>query len=119
MSKDQFQYLRNFNYYPFEGELDNHTIAEYIWIDGTGKGLRSKTRVYEKKITSLEDLEWWTYDGSSCSQAVTGDSEIWLKPVFLCKDPFRKGITAFLVLCETYQGDRVTPARGNFRYLAA
>jgi glutamine synthetase len=33
----------------------------------------------------------------------------------MCKDPFRKGITAWLALCETYLCDKVTPAKGNFR----
>jgi glutamine synthetase len=97
---------------------EDHTFAEYIWIDGTGKSVRSKTRTYKKKITSLDELDWWTFDVSSCYQAVTGDSEIWLKPVCMVKDPFRQNCNALLVLCETYIHDKVTPARFNFRTLA-
>jgi len=45
--------------------------------------------VVREKVTSLEQLPWWTYDGSSCEQASTGNSEIYLKPVAMVKDPLR------------------------------
>ena len=110
---------RNFNYYQWDADFfKTNSVVEYIWIDGTGKNLRSKTRVIIGKVVkTVEDLEWWTYDGSSTGQAVTGDSEIWIRPVFLCKDPFRK--LGWLALCEGYLSDRKTPAAGNFRYLAS
>ena len=49
---------------------------------------------------------------------MTGDSEIWLKPVAMFKDPFRANCNAVLVLCETFIHDKVTPARYNFRHIA-
>jgi glutamine synthetase len=76
-----------------------------------------------KICSKLEDFPLWNYDGSSTNQASTNSSEVVLKPVFFCVDPFRyNGETskekAFLVLCETYNSDFKTPAKANFRYYA-
>jgi glutamine synthetase len=42
------------------------TVAEYVWIDGSGTTLRSKARTLTLKVKSLADLPEWNYDGSSC-----------------------------------------------------
>lgn len=107
-------------------KLDNldqrgKVIAEYIWIDGTDHTVRSKQRTLQKKVESLADLPEWNYDGSSTWQAVTGNSEVVLKPIAFYPDPFRKGDNV-LVLCETFSVDRlkntITPANTNFRYFS-
>jgi len=76
--------------------------------------------VISKKVEKLEDCPIWNYDGSSTLQASTESSEIIIKPVFKCPDPFRiKAIpNAILVLCETFEADGKTPAKANFRNTA-
>jgi glutamine synthetase len=93
--------------------------AEYVWIGGTGKDLRCKTKTIEKsKITSLDELPVWNYDGSSTGQAPGKDSEVYLKPVAFYPDPFRRG-NNILVLCECCLPDaKLTPIPTNTRHAA-
>jgi len=91
-------------------------MATYIWLGGSGFDIRQKTKILPKAPASVADLPDWNYDGSSTAQAEGHKSEIFLKPKFMCKDPFRKG-NAILVMCDTWNPDG-TPALGNFRYLA-
>ncbi|GHP09360.1 hypothetical protein PPROV_000809600 [Pycnococcus provasolii] len=65
--------------------------AEYVWIGGSGWDLRSKTKTLDKVPESLDDLPIWNYDGSSTGQAPGADSEVFMKPVAIFKDPFRGG----------------------------
>ena len=96
-------------------------IAEYIWIDGT-MGIRSKCRTLTTKITSVDQLPEWNYDGSSTYQATTENSEIILKPVAFFPDPFRGGDN-ILVLCEGFcwadsTFTKLVPNNTNFRHFA-
>jgi len=47
------------------GVAEKFSFVEYIWVDGSGLTIRGKTKVVEGSIKSVEDLPWWTYDGSS------------------------------------------------------
>lgn len=93
-------------------------IAEYIWIDGVRPtpGIRSKTKILftEKDRLSIEDIPEWSFDGSSTGQATGDRSDCILSPVMICKDPIRKELPSFLVLCEVYNSDG-TPHSSNNR----
>merc|ERR1739844_262416 len=114
-----------YNQYPALKSMpakDGKIIAEYIWIDGSGITLRSKARTLPAKVTSLADLPEWNYDGSSCYQASTDNSEVIMKPVAYFADPFRGGDN-ILVLTETYRWEdgtcqKLVPSNTNFRTFA-
>ena len=107
-----------------KSQLDQHgkIIAEYVWIDGTGIGLRSKCRTLPAAITDISELPEWNYDGSSTGQATTENSEVTLKPVAFYPDPFRGGDN-ILVMCSTYgwankEKTEFAPTNTNFRHFS-
>lgn len=87
--------------------------AMYIWIDGTGEGLRCKTKTLDFVPKSHEDLPIWNYDGSSTGQAEGSNSDMYIKPCAMFKDPFRRGDHK-LIMCEVFKYD-MTKAETNFR----
>jgi glutamine synthetase len=56
-------------------------------------------------------LPIWNYDGSSTYQAEGSNSDVYLYPVTIYKDPFRRG-NNILVLCDRFDG---TPTESNKR----
>ncbi|GMT24621.1 hypothetical protein PFISCL1PPCAC_15918, partial [Pristionchus fissidentatus] len=74
--------------------------CSYVWIDGTGENLRTKTRTLEFEPKHPDDLPVWNFDGSSTGQAEGADSDVYIKPVAIYPDPFRRGKNK-LVMCET------------------
>ena len=91
--------------------------VEYIWIGGTGLDIRAKTRTLKAKVNSVEDIPCWNYDGSSTGQAEGHYSEIWLKPVRICRDPFRGGDN-ILCLGECLNAKTMEPSATNRRNAA-
>ena len=80
--------------------------AEYIWMDGhePTQKLRSKTKVIDGPINSIDELPLWGFDGSSTNQAEGNDSDCMLKPVCKMPDPIRGG-DDILVMCEVMNPD--------------
>lgn len=79
---------------------------EYVWLD-SDYDFRTKTKVFpfNKQSLELEDLPIWNYDGSSTGQAPSdGITEVILRPVCFCKNPFLSD-NCYLVLCETMNSE--------------
>lgn len=100
-------------------DITNIVLAEYIWLGGSSEpdDLRGKTKTLyttDGKV-SLDDLPIWNYDGSSTNQAEGSDSEVYLKPVVIYRDPFR-GDNHILVLCESVNPDTLKPIESNTRH---
>lgn len=68
---------------------------------------------FKKFFFLSTDLPIWNYDGSSTFQADGRNSDVYIYPVAIYKDPFRRG-NNILVLCETYKYDG-TPLATNKR----
>ena len=85
----------------------------YVWIDGTGEGLRVKTKTVMKEPKDVSELPIWNYDGSSTGQAEGSNSDTYLHPIAMYPDPFRLGNNK-LVLCETYKYNK-QPTGTNHR----
>lgn len=73
----------------------------YVWIDGSGENCRCKTKTVNFEPKDASELEIWNFDGSSTGQAVGHNSEVFIKPVALFRDPLRGGRNK-LVLCEAF-----------------
>uniref|UniRef100_A0A673WID3 Glutamine synthetase n=1 Tax=Salmo trutta TaxID=8032 RepID=A0A673WID3_SALTR len=79
--------------------------AMYIWIDGTGEGLRCKTRTLDSEPKTIDDLPEWNFDGSSTYQSEGSNSDMYLIPAAMFRDPFRKDPNK-LVLCQVLKYNR-------------
>ena len=80
------------------------TKVEYVWLDGNKPepNLRSKVKIINHQILTIEDVPQWGFDGSSTNQAETGKSDCLLKPVRLYSNDFTDRV---YVLCEVLDSE--------------
>jgi|UniRef100_A0A6C0IPM3 glutamine synthetase len=88
-----------------------NVICEYIWLDAN-KNLRSKTNILLNHDPE-SGFPIWNYDGSSTNQANGKSSEVFIRPIKVTRDPFRREEQAFLVLCDTWIIDKVKSKEKN------
>ncbi|KAG7498885.1 glutamine synthetase-like [Solea senegalensis] len=88
-------------------------MVTYVWIDGTGRELRSKTRTLDSEPKDIQDIPVWNFDGSSTYQSDGSNSDMNIVPVCMFRDPFSLDPNK-LVLCEVFNFDH-SPAQTNHR----
>ena len=57
---------------------------------------------YDVMLIFITDLPIWNFDGSSTGQSDGHNSDTFLCPRAIYKDPFRRG-NHILVMCDTYK----------------
>jgi len=102
---------------PYLESYENCVLAEYVWLDAALTP-RSKTMTMPKLPNSIADLRIWNYDGSSTEQAEGHNSEIFIHPRAMFKDPFR-GAPHILVMCDAMNAWDNKPSIGNTRAMCA
>ncbi|XP_063966742.1 glutamine synthetase-like [Lytechinus pictus] len=94
-------------------DTDGHCQVMYVWVDGSGENLRAKTKTMDFVPEKASDCPIWNFDGSSTDQSEGSNSDMFLKPAALFRDPFRRGENKLLI-CDVYKYDW-RPAETNFR----
>lgn len=94
----------------------NNIIAEYVWLDG--ENLRSKIKIFKLNHSiSIHDFPEWNFDGSSTGQSITKDSDLFLRPVYYCKNPFFEISPLnkyYFVLCQVMNSDGSAHKTNNY-----
>lgn len=88
------------------------TKLRYLWLDANGH-IRNKLKIVDGEyVCDLDEIEQWSYDGSSTGQAVTGDSDLFLNPVQTYVSANHDEV---LVLCSVADFDG-NPIKSEKRY---
>ena len=94
-------------------------IAEYVWIDE--ENLRSKIKIFTSSyMPNITTFPEWNFDGSSTGQSETEKSDLLLKPVYYCKNPFFENTETqkfYLVLCQVMNSNNTPHETNNYNKL--
>ncbi|WHI46050.1 glutamine synthetase beta-grasp domain-containing protein [Microbulbifer sp. TRSA001] len=81
------------------------SFVEYLWIDEAGpmQQIRSKARALSlPDCPVVTDFPLWTFDRSKTEQLDDSDSDCFLNPIRVYRDPLR-GLNDYIVLCEVLE----------------
>ena len=87
-------------------------LATYMWMNGTGENMRGKNRTLPSVPRGLDELPTWNFNGSSTGQSDGSDSDAYIRPVSVFKDPFLAGDNV-LVMCDTLNSDGLPTATNH------
>ena len=97
-------------------------IATYIWIDGC-ENLRSKVKIIQNDLNTPINLSFfpeWNFDGSSTGQSDTKYSDLFIQPIYFCKNPLYSNTNTkkyYIVLCQVMNPDNTPHVTNNFAKL--
>ncbi|CAG2166296.1 unnamed protein product [Oppiella nova] len=84
-------YSRVGNRYHLLPKNEANILLRYIWLDGNGHDLRTKSMRSYREPQTVDEVPLCAYCGQTCGHMkLTANSDCWLKPVLLCDDPFRQ-----------------------------
>ncbi|KPI96122.1 Glutamine synthetase 2 cytoplasmic [Papilio xuthus] len=94
--------------------VDQYSSPHYFPRDGPDASILCEQKLNRDSFDeNFKDLPVWNFDGSSTGQADGHNSDTYLVPPALYRDPFRRG-NHLLVMCDTYKYN-MEPTESNHR----
>lgn len=99
-------------------DYNTNTVKEYL-KELIQRDIPSSNNHFTQEYNNVSffPVPEWNYDGSSTGQCNDENTEVILKPCFICNNPMQEEWNHFLVLCETYYPDgSITQKKPNIKY---